>query len=377
MGSNDVQLCLSNSASRSEPIARNGDLYPRYEALIDLAHRARRRTSIEDLAGCIANGWRFCANAVRWRVIVESDSGVQVIDYDGAKIDIRDIILAQLPPADLKFWRQHIPAHLRYKQIQQSSYIFADHLKCEHVHDIVVLTLDAEGRGHRIMALICSGEPGFSATDLKFVEAVGDMFASELSYILTVTRLTRTLQQQAHQDVLTGIPNRRSFEERFDIYWRDSARMGEPLTLLFVDIDYFKRYNDTYGHLMGDGCIRIIATVLRDCIQRPLDFCARIGGEEFAILLPATNPAGAAIVGYRLLKAVRALAVEHTGNSEHNNTISISIGAASMIATPSRAPTALMEAADTALYAAKNSGRNRYCQSAIDHPSLASADSVL
>lgn len=345
--------------------ARDSALYPRYEALLDLAHRARMRTSIEALSACIANGWRYCANADRWRLVVESNEAVLVIDYDGKAVALFNTTIEKLPAADQKFWRDNIPVHLRHGQFNASALGLAPHLQSEAVSDIIVLPLDAEGRGLRILAEVGSGPSGFSSVDLKFVAAVGDLFAGEISYVLTVEKLTRALQEQANQDALTGIPNRRSFEQQFDKYWRDSIRSNEPLSLLIVDIDHFKNYNDYYGHTEGDSCLKGIAAALDLAIDRPLDFCARIGGEEFAILLPDTPAAGAACVGERLLATVRALAFEHRTNGDRN-TATVSIGAATLVATQTQARMALFEAADKALYIAKKNGRDRFWQSATE-----------
>lgn len=349
-------------ACSSNVLARDSDLYPRYEALLELAHRVRKRTSIEAIADGIANGWRFCANVTAWRLVFEFDGALLVIDCDGTAVKVSHTRLDELPAADLSFWKDHIPVHLRHGRFDKSKLVVAEHLRSGRVWDIVVLPFDSEERGILVLALIGSGEPGFSATDLKFIGAVGDLLASEVGYVLTVDKLTESLRQLANHDALTGIPNRRSFDERFERYWRDSMRSGEPLSLLIVDIDHFKLYNDSYGHSTGDNCLRTVASALHAAIRRPLDFCARLGGEEFAVLLPQTPPAGAAKVGELLLEAVRQLAIAHRANGGRN-IVTISVGSATAIAARSHSHMELYRAADEALYIAKTEGRDRMRQS--------------
>lgn len=197
----DSKLTAPRDGAAHEPeyVVRSIEVYPRYEALLDLASRARSRASIEELAVCISNGWRFCANVIRWRLIAECAERLLVIDFDGIEIVVSDMTIVELPSADQTFWDKRIPMHLRPKQIAESPLVFPEHLKGENVRDIVVLPLDSEGRGLRILALICSGQPGFSVVDMKFVLAVGNMFASEVSYLMVVSRLTQALQRPGIQ----------------------------------------------------------------------------------------------------------------------------------------------------------------------------------
>jgi len=167
------------------------------------------------------------------------------------------------------------------------------------------------------------------------------------------------LEQLSLSDPLTGLANRRCFDETEDLEFRRAQRAGLPLSLLLCDVDFFKRYNDTYGHAQGDLCLQQVATALQQVVVRPGDLVARIGGEEFAVLLPATDLSGAAAMAERLRQAVTALAIAHAG-SEAAGYVTLSIGYAALSdATPDFAT--LMDHADRALYRAKSLGRNRSC----------------
>ncbi|MGF6275567.1 diguanylate cyclase (GGDEF)-like protein [Massilia sp. UYP11] len=170
----------------------------------------------------------------------------------------------------------------------------------------------------------------------------------------------RALAVLADHDSLTGIANRRRFEEALEMEFVRAARSGAPLSLLMFDVDYFKRYNDTYGHVAGDACLRQVAQTLRDCLVRPADLAARYGGEEFVALLPDTDPAGARMVAERIRQAVMALAIAHAGNGAGIVTISVGVDTSAPGA-PAGSATALVERADALLYQAKHSGRNQVC----------------
>ncbi|MBU6498562.1 MAG: diguanylate cyclase [Rhodospirillales bacterium] len=165
------------------------------------------------------------------------------------------------------------------------------------------------------------------------------------------------LAEQAATDGLTGLANRRRFDEALEREWRRAARAGETVALLMIDADHFKAFNDRHGHQAGDDCLRIIADCIAASIRRPHDLAARYGGEEFAVILPATVEAGAARIAGRICTAVSELNLAHAGAGAGHVTVSIGLACA----TPGSetTPAALLESADQALYAAKAGGRNR------------------
>jgi diguanylate cyclase (GGDEF)-like protein/PAS domain S-box-containing protein len=177
--------------------------------------------------------------------------------------------------------------------------------------------------------------------------------------------LAEKLETLATEDGLTGVANRRRFDERVLEEWSRACRERASLGLLIVDLDHFKKYNDEYGHPAGDQCLRIVAGILAAEARRPADLAARYGGEEFAMLLPNTDAAGCARIAERVRRALRAAAIPHAPN-QPCGLVTASIGGA--ICRPgverSARPALLIEAADRALYAAKAAGRDRLVMAA-------------
>jgi diguanylate cyclase (GGDEF)-like protein len=166
------------------------------------------------------------------------------------------------------------------------------------------------------------------------------------------------LMRLAVTDPLTGLANRRAFDDALDRAWRIGRRTRLPLSMIMVDVDHFKEYNDCYGHPMGDACLKAIAGLLRTNIKRPSDLVARYGGEEFVVLLPDTEPEGAIHVAELLCDAVRIANIEHR-HSPLTDFVTASFGVASLRPDLGETAAALLAAADEALYDAKRAGRNR------------------
>jgi diguanylate cyclase (GGDEF)-like protein len=162
-----------------------------------------------------------------------------------------------------------------------------------------------------------------------------------------------------HVDALTGLPNRRGFDYLFAALVKRAKRHKTPLSVLFIDIDHFKLFNDRYGHATGDIALRYTARALSRCLRRPLDLCCRWGGEEFAVVLPDTNAVGACYLAENLLYAVKRLRIRQPGGIALN--ITISIGIASGGDDPKSNVQTLLTHADLALYKAKELGRDQYC----------------
>jgi diguanylate cyclase (GGDEF)-like protein len=174
----------------------------------------------------------------------------------------------------------------------------------------------------------------------------------------------RTLERLSLTDPLTEIANRRSFEQRLDVEWRRAFREQLPLSLVMIDIDHFKRYNDHFGHPAGDECLRQVAVGLTRHARRPWDMPARLGGEEFAVLMPQTEAPGAMTVAESFRAAIQDLALPHP-ESEFQ-IVTISVGVATLYPhTPGQTPETLVEAADAALYVAKTTGRNQVYQHVV------------
>jgi diguanylate cyclase (GGDEF)-like protein/PAS domain S-box-containing protein len=164
------------------------------------------------------------------------------------------------------------------------------------------------------------------------------------------------LTHLAFTDPMTGVGNRRAFDDRLEHELARCIRNKTPLSLLLIDLDYFKLFNDRYGHPAGDDCLRRVAACIQNCIRRPADFAARIGGEEFAVILPETASSGATTIAEIILAAVRDLKILHEDSPV--GAVSPSIGVA-VTANGSVEPAILFANADKALYEAKHAGRNR------------------
>lgn len=166
------------------------------------------------------------------------------------------------------------------------------------------------------------------------------------------------LERLAILDGLTGIPNRRRFDQFLDYEWERSLRYGRAFSLLLMDIDYFKLYNDSYGHAEGDRCLRSVAGAIVRAMPRSVDLAARYGGEEFACVLPETGVEGARVVAERILDNIHAMGIPHI-NSKVAELVTMSIGVVTALPSSSIRTLDMVKMADKALYQAKHGGRNR------------------
>lgn len=246
--------------------------------------------------------------------------------------------------------------------------------------DLILLDIMMPGMdGYQVCALLKSDPQTreipvifVSALDKEQHEAVGldlgaiDYIAKPINPRLVRLRVRNHLELKGLKDHykdlscldgLTGIPNRRQFEEFLNREWRRCGRSGLPLSLIMMDVDQFKRYNDHYGHGAGDEVLTRIAAALTGSRRRPADFLARFGGEEFACVLPETDRRGAALMGRKLQERVTGLKIPHS-YSDVADHLTLSLGGATAIPTREGGPQSLFEAADGNLYKAKAKGRN-------------------
>lgn len=231
------------------------------------------------------------------------------------------------------------------------------------------------------MALLLSGDPLYQFSSLFFLLQLSangaiarylgrqmlSLLSSEQALAVANAKLTGTcaaleqanlqLQCQSATDGLTGIGNRRAFDAALATEWARALREPAPLSLLMVDVDWFKRFNDRYGHPAGDDCLRRVAATLRSAMRDPPDFAGRFGGEEFVLLLPGIDQAGAEAAAERLRCRIVGLAIPHEASPFE--VVTVSIGAATLHPNRDGEPAALIELADRSLYDAKRRGRNR------------------
>lgn len=175
--------------------------------------------------------------------------------------------------------------------------------------------------------------------------------------------MNEKLRRLSDVDGLTGLNNRRYLDEYLESEWRRAIRDQQCFSILMIDVDDFKKYNDAYGHLAGDSVLKNLAKAMRQCAHRPADLTARFGGEEFAVILPSTPLVGARHIGEEVCSYVRQLAIPHRMSA--SGFVTVSVGGASGVAHRGTSYSPLLEAADVALYEAKRAGKNRACSSQL------------
>jgi len=221
------------------------------------------------------------------------------------------------------------------------------------VRDVPVMILTALDDEHLVLDSFAAGAVDF--VQKPYNSAI--LLARAATHI-QLFRRTRELEQLAHIDALTGLPNRRAFDQRIGEDWQRCRRTDCVLGVLMLDIDFFKQYNDCYGHQQGDLALRAVAAAIRGEARRMVDFCGRYGGEEFVVVSLCRDGAMVERMAQKIAAAVRGLAIEHRGIGPQCR-LSVSIGCASVSPRDAMGPPALIRAADKALYRAKANGRDR------------------
>lgn len=217
---------------------------------------------------------------------------------------------------------------------------------------IPIALIGAERDDHQELAAYAAG-----ASDYLVSSRPPGILKARIAMLLELKRSRDFLERTARLDGLTGVNNRREFERILELEWRRSSRASQAISIIMVDVDHFKSYNDHYGHLAGDSALRRIADVLQNSISRPHDTVCRYGGEEFVVLLPETNIAGAEQVANNIRSQLENLAISHE-KSPTASYITASQGLCSLVPDSSNSPHMLVEKADQALYDAKGQSRN-------------------
>jgi len=193
----------------------------------------------------------------------------------------------------------------------------------------------------------------------KRLVKMGDRMQSDLNELNSELQCHKEkLAQMSYVDGLTSIPNRRRFNEYLEAEWNRGVRSRLPLSLILLDIDFFKQFNDHYGHSAGDDCLMLVARALSTCIKRRSDLVSRYGGEEFAVVLPETHFEGAKHVACEIQTSIRELAIVHE-YSKIASQVTVSIGVVCVVPEGKNTHMDLLEAADKQLYKAKKAGRNQ------------------
>lgn len=249
--------------------------------------------------------------------------------------------------------------------------------------DVPVIVITASDDAETLDKAFAAGAMDFITKPIKQLElkarvnsalnmkhAIDQRKAREAELVKVLEELEKVnekLSRLSSLDGLTGIANRRHFDQIFEKEWQRARRTGSALSLLFLDIDFFKYYNDTYGHQEGDDCLRKIAAAAGSVLKRPGDLLARYGGEEFVIILPATEVDGACEVAQEIRTAVETCNIPHSA-SKISDHVTVSIGVAGGKVSLTDRPQELLALADKALYEAKNGGRNQVKVAARQYP---------
>lgn len=328
----------------------------RYDGLLDLYARVRRQTTLDGMARIVGERARYCAAIASWRLICEDDDHrLLMITGEGRSARVEMMNVDALDQFDRYHWDKYLPALITLHA--PGGAMTKPQFGPDDQGMLAVVPLgERHGFSHSLF-MATSATPAFQRVDLKFVEAVGAFLAGEVTALRQQQRLTEALIEQSMRDGLTGIANRLRFDQQFDSLWAAARREQKPIALLMIDVDHFKLFNDRFGHLAGDECLRKVGQVLRGAAIRPLDFAARVGGEEFAVVLANTDERGAAAVADQIRSAMHQLAIPHMIDGD-DTIVTVSIGCASTVPHGDQPPRALLEQADTALYAAKHNGRD-------------------
>ena len=214
---------------------------------------------------------------------------------------------------------------------------------------------------HNLYHVLSAQNRDLAAANVGLEERVAARTAELAQANQTLTDLNQQLEALSNSDGLMGIANRRYFDTRLNMEWRRAIREHQSLSLLMIDVDHFKRYNDHYGHQAGDRCLQAVARAALAALKRPGDLLARYGGEELVVILPNTDPDGAMPVALAIQQQLADLHIPHA-DSPVAAQVTISIGAATTMPDQQASSDALVAAADRGLYSAKESGRNRVCR---------------
>lgn len=335
----------------------------RYEALVNLLDEIQLVDDIEKISNRIASQWKYCANASSWRLVVPASTDFLVIDgFRGrARVDRVECLDAW----DAHHWHQLLPQRslLPLESIQD---VPPDHLLTLTSKEIVVMPFVTDGGCIGLLSVSALQLP-FNDLDIKFIRFLGRQFAARVADILLRKKAAQVLLERATHDSLTGLFNRGMIIEHLSSKLALARRTQQPLSIILIDIDHFKRVNDSLGHAAGDDVLRHLARRL-STQARSGDYIGRYGGEEFLVVLYPCNRADAELAAERFRQTVADSPMTVDGCPASGLAVTISLGVSCSECCAMIDAAVLIKQADRALYASKAAGRNQItvCVDAVD-----------
>jgi diguanylate cyclase (GGDEF)-like protein len=291
-----------------------------------------------------------------FKVLIVDDNIIELKYHIEVISQLCEVYFADTPALALKMATEHAPPDLIILDVmmpQMDGFSFANHLKANPVtRNIPVVYLSASAETDNKINGFQTGCMDYLVKPISEKELFHRVLLQ-----LKIIDTNRKLENLSVRDPLTGVYNRRVYDEHLATEWYTCQRYDLPLSLIVVDIDDFKRYNDCYGHLKGDNILRKIANTLKGFGHRANDKFARYGGEEFVLLLPDCSSLGAQKIASQMCEAVKELDITHKANASFCATLTASFGVATLRPTASQSVSTLFELADAALYRAKKQGK--------------------
>ncbi|MDZ8236359.1 MAG: PAS domain S-box protein [Nostoc sp. ChiQUE01a] len=332
----------------------------------EVTQQIRRSLNLEEVLNTTVNSIREClrSDCVAIYQLAADGSGcfAAASVADGYPQQLRQTILPFCIQENFSHYYQGLPTILN--DIQQSDFC-TDVFELLQLYQVkaamVVPILNGEHLWGLLITYQCATPRNWQPFEVNLLQQLASQVAIGIHQSVLYQRLqaaNEELQRLATLDGLTQIANRRRFDEYLETEWHRLKREKMPLSLILFDVDFFKPYNDTYGHLAGDNCLKRIASALLSIVKRPADLVARYGGEEFAVILPNTEIKGAIHLAQAIRQAVRNLAIPHAQSSVCDY-VTVSVGVVSTVPNGEMSPQDLINEADKALYTAKQQGRDR------------------
>lgn len=334
--------------------------------ITEVTQQIRQSLNLEEVLNTTVNSIRECLGSDSVAIYQLESDGNGYFAAESLSDDYPQRLEQTLHPfsrtRDFSYYYQGLPTVLH--NIQESD-LSADVFELLQLYQIkaamVVPILNGEHLWGLLIAHQCSAPRYWQAFEVNLLQQLASQVAIAIHQSVLyqqVQAANEELQRLATLDGLTQIANRRRFDQYLENEWHRLKREQMPLSLILFDVDFFKRYNDTYGHLAGDDCLRQLGSALKSVIKRPADLVARYGGEEFAVILPNTEIEGAISVAQTIRQAVYDLIIPHAQSSVCDR-VTVSLGVASIVPNCETSPQDLINAADKSLYIAKQQGRDR------------------